>query len=113
MKSPKPNVQVTTEVGYCPFCGRTRTLRTEERHLGALVRTTVECETCHRTLSSTIGPPKPAEPEPAAEPVTEPEAEPETKPAPAAKPATKPARPRTAAAAKPATKKKTTTAKKK
>ena len=33
-----PNqIQVTIEVGYCPFCRRTRNLRREERHLGALV----------------------------------------------------------------------------
>ena len=54
---PKPgNVSVTTEVGYCPFCGRTRNLRREERRLGGLVRATLECESCHRTLSSTMGP---------------------------------------------------------
>ena len=109
MKSSKPNVHVTTEVGYCPFCGRTRTLRIEERHLGDLVRTTVDCETCHRTLSSSIGPPKPAEPEPAAAPAEEPEPVIETTPAHTAKPA---AKPRPAAARKTATKK-TTTAKKK
>lgn len=48
-------VSVTTDVAFCSFCGRPRTLRREERHLGTLVRTTVTCETCHRTLSSTIG----------------------------------------------------------
>ncbi len=69
MKSPGANVSVSTEVGYCPFCQRSRTLRKEVRHLGALVRTTVDCENCHRTLSSTIGPP-PAEPE-EAKPVPE------------------------------------------
>jgi hypothetical protein len=47
-------VKVTTEVAYCSFCARPRTLRREERQLGTLVRTTVTCETCHRTLSSTI-----------------------------------------------------------
>ena len=47
-------VSVTTEVAFCSFCGRPRTLRREERHLGTLVRATVTCETCHRTLSSTI-----------------------------------------------------------
>jgi len=40
---------------YCSFCARPRTLRREERQLGTLVRTIVTCETCHRTLSSTIG----------------------------------------------------------
>jgi len=49
------HVEVTTEVGYCSFCDRSRTLRREEHHLGALVRTIVTCETCHRTLSSSIG----------------------------------------------------------
>jgi hypothetical protein len=49
------HVVVTTEVGVCSFCGRPRTLRTEEHQLGALVRTIVTCETCHRTLSSAIG----------------------------------------------------------
>ena len=48
-------VKVTTEVAFCSFCARPRTLRREERHLGTLVRTTVTCETCHRTLSSSIG----------------------------------------------------------
>ena len=46
---------VTTEVAVCTFCGRPRTLRSEQHQLGALVRTIVTCETCHRTLSSTIG----------------------------------------------------------
>jgi hypothetical protein len=49
------HVVVTTEVGVCSFCGRPRNLRTEEHQLGALVRTIVTCETCHRTLSSAIG----------------------------------------------------------
>ena len=44
-----------TEVGYCNFCQRPRNLRTEAHHLGTLVRTIVTCETCHRTLSSSIG----------------------------------------------------------
>lgn len=48
-------VNVTTEVGYCNFCGRTRNLRREEHVLGTLVRTIVTCESCHRTLSSTMG----------------------------------------------------------
>src|SRR6185312_4414888 len=48
-------VVVTTEVGFCSFCGRPRNLRREDHQLGALVRTVVTCETCHRTLSSTVG----------------------------------------------------------
>jgi hypothetical protein len=48
-------IKVTIETGYCSFCDRTRNLRREERHLGALVRTIVACESCPRTLSSTIG----------------------------------------------------------
>jgi hypothetical protein len=66
-------VEVVTEVGYCPSCGRTRNLRREEHRLGGLMRTIVTCETCHRTLSSSIGPavmpePAPAEPEPEPQP---------------------------------------------
>ena len=38
----------------CSFCGRPRTLRNEQHQLGSLVRTIVTCETCHRTLSSTM-----------------------------------------------------------
>jgi hypothetical protein len=49
------HVVVTTQVGVCSFCGRPRNLRTEQHQLGALVRTIVTCESCHRTLSSTIG----------------------------------------------------------
>jgi hypothetical protein len=49
------HVDVVTEVGYCNFCNRTRNLRREEHHLGGLVRTIVSCETCHRTLSNTMG----------------------------------------------------------
>ena len=49
------HVVVTTEVAFCSFCGRPRTLRTEQHQLGTLVRTIVTCETCHRTLSSTMG----------------------------------------------------------
>ena len=79
------HVVVTTEVGFCSFCGRPRNLRSEAHQLGTLVRTIVTCETCHRTLSSTIGvagaPPEPeAEPVPA---VTEPKAAAEPEPAPA------------------------------
>jgi hypothetical protein len=57
------HVDVTTEVGYCNFCGRTRNLRSEAHRLGELVRTIVTCETCHRTISNSIGV-APAEPEP-------------------------------------------------
>jgi hypothetical protein len=49
------HVTVTTEVNYCSFCDRVRNLRREEHHLGTLVRTIITCETCHRTLSSTMG----------------------------------------------------------
>jgi hypothetical protein len=108
MAAPKPNVTVLTEVGYCPFCGRTRNLRREERHLGALVRTSIDCESCHRTLSSTIGPPVDT-PEPEPEPEKEPQAEPVKAPA-------KRTRAKAAASSKPAAKKKpaakTATAKK-
>jgi hypothetical protein len=97
MKKSLGNVTVTTEVGFCPFCSRTRTLRREERHLGGLVRTNIDCETCHRTLSSTMAPaetaPEAADESPAAESPTAEAAvsvaEPESKPAP--KPARKPA----------------------
>lgn len=57
------HVDVTTEVGYCNFCQRPRNLRTEAHHLGTLVRTIVTCETCHRTLSSTMGVATAPEPE--------------------------------------------------
>ena len=95
MKAPGFNVTVTTEVGYCPFCQRSRNLRREERRMGGLVRTTLECESCHRVLSSTIGPPPPT-PAPPAVDVVEPAApgaEPEPKPKPKAAPkkAAKPA----------------------
>jgi hypothetical protein len=49
------HVVVTTEVAVCSFCGRPRTLRIEQHQLGTLVRTIVTCETCHRTLSSSMG----------------------------------------------------------
>src|SRR5207302_9763936 len=49
------HVNVTVETGYCNFCGRTRNLRREEHQLGTLVRTIMTCETCHRTLSSSVG----------------------------------------------------------
>jgi hypothetical protein len=48
-------IKVTTEPGYCSFCDRTRNLRREEHQLGTFVRTVVTCESCHRTLSSTMG----------------------------------------------------------
>ncbi len=96
MTNPAVQVTVTTEVGYCPFCGRSRTLRREERHLGGLVRTKIDCETCHRTLSSTMGVPQPkaeeaeeaveAEPAASAAPA---EAEAAPEPAPKRKPAAK------------------------
>ena len=60
------HVKVTTEVGFCNFCGRTRNLRREEHQLGELVRAIVTCETCHRTLSNTIGVAQPEEATPAA-----------------------------------------------
>ena len=62
------HVKVTTEVAFCSFCARPRTLRVEERQLGTLVRTITTCETCHRTLSSTVGV---ASTEPAAEETAE------------------------------------------
>ncbi|HVH63632.1 MAG TPA: hypothetical protein VNA65_08525 [Candidatus Dormibacteraeota bacterium] len=95
-------VKVTTEVGYCNFCGRTRNLRREEHVLGTLVRTIVSCESCHRTLSSSMGV---AAPEP--ELVAEPEAVPAEAQAPEparAKPSPKPPA-RASAATKPAAKK--------
>lgn len=85
---------VTTEVGFCSFCGRPRNLRHEAHQLGTLVRTIITCETCHRTLSSTVGiaSAEPAAPEPVAQepdPTPEVVAEPAArKPAAAAKPAT-------------------------
>src|SRR5438876_9402506 len=48
-------VRVTIETGYCSFCGRPRNLRREEHQLGTLERSIVTCETCHRTLTSSIG----------------------------------------------------------
>jgi hypothetical protein len=101
------HVVVTTEVAMCSFCGRPRTLRHEQHQLGALVRTIVTCETCHRTLSSSIGvaePEAPVEvpagvteaneaPEPASAPKkgTAPKAKSEAKPKPAAAKAKAPA----------------------
>src|SRR5690348_849821 len=92
MTNPAVQVTVTTEVGYCPFCRRSRTLRREERHLGGLVRTNIDCESCHRTLSSTMGTPQPKAEEEAvaAEPAASPpEVEEAPKPAPKRKAAAK------------------------
>ncbi len=78
------HVVVTTEVGFCSFCGRPRNLRHEAHQLGTLVRTIVTCETCHRTLSSTVGvaSAEPVAPEPAPqEPERAPTPEVVTKPA--------------------------------
>jgi hypothetical protein len=88
-------VVVTTEVGFCSVCGRPRTLRHEEHQLGTLVRTIVTCETCHRTLSSTIGVATAQPVEPAPEPIAAAPAP--AAPAPAA-PAAKPKAPRKPAA---------------
>ena len=96
------HVDVTTEVGYCNFCQRTRNLRTEAHHLGALVRTIVTCETCHRTLSSTMG--VAAEPEPAAVEATAPQ-EPAVAPTKSATTAARSAAAKKPAAKKPAAKK--------
>jgi len=113
------HVTVTVETGYCSFCGRPRNLRREEHQLGTLVRTIITCETCHRTLSSSIGVPQP-EPPPAEQPAnieaqakSKPEAEP--KPTPVRKSA-RPATRTAARGAKPestAARKATRTAKKK
>ena len=92
------HVKVATEVGYCPFCRRSRNLRREERQLGGLVRTNIECESCHRTLSSTIGPPAP-------QAVEEEKPEERSEPAPEAEAAAPKRAPRKAAAKKPAAKK--------
>jgi nucleoid-associated protein YgaU len=111
MTNPAVHVSVTTEVGYCPFCRRTRNLRREERQLGGLVRTNIDCESCHRTISSTIGPPAPPAPEPveaAAPPAAAPEAPAE--PA-AAKPRKAATRAPKAAAKKPAARKPASTRK--
>ena len=94
------HVEVTTEVGYCNFCQRPRNLRSEAHHLGTLVRTIVTCETCHRTLSSTMGVAPTSEPEPAKV-----EAQAETEAAEAPKPKRAAAAKKTAAAKTPAVKK--------
>lgn len=99
------HVVVTTEVGFCSFCGRPRNLRHEQHQLGTLVRTIITCETCHRTLSSTIGvaAAEPAEAEAIApEPVT-PEPEPIPERAAKAPKPRKPAAARKATATKKAT----------
>ena len=86
------HVTVTIETGYCSFCGRARNLRREEHQLGTFVRTVVTCETCHRTLSSTMGVASvetEAAPEKSASPETPAPAKPSSKRAVAAK--TKPA----------------------
>jgi hypothetical protein len=89
-------VVVTTEVGYCNFCGRPRNLRREDHQLGALVRSIVTCETCHRTLASTVGV---ASSEPAATTESEAPVAADLKPA-AKKTAAKPAARKPAAKAK-------------
>ena len=97
------HVTVTTEVGYCSVCGRARNLRREEHQLGTLVRTIVTCETCHRTLSSTIGVASTGAPAAEAPAAVEPGAATPARPAPARRPAAKSAalakaKPKTAAA---------------
>lgn len=87
----------------CSFCGRPRTLRREEHVLGTLVRTIVTCETCHRTLSSTMGVAQP-EPEPV-EAKSEPAAETRPEPVNDEAPARRRAPARATTAKKPAAKK--------
>jgi uncharacterized membrane protein len=109
------HVEVTVETGYCSFCDRVRNLRHEEHHLGTLVRTVITCETCHRTLSSTMGV-APAETEAPANEAASPasaDAEAEAKPQPAKRAATvkaiakaTPAAPKAKAAKRRATKSK-------
>jgi hypothetical protein len=111
MAKPGAQVTVTTEVGYCPFCRRSRTLRREERHLGGLVRTNIDCESCHRTLSSTMGVPQPAAEEAAPVEEAAAPAEPVQAPEPGPKAASK-AKPATRAAAKKAAPRKTAATKK-
>ena len=92
------HVEVFVETGYCSFCDRVRNLRREEHHLGTLVRTVLTCETCHRTLSSTMGvaPAETEAPEKEAPPVA-PEVEAEAEP----KPAKRVAAPKAKASASP------------
>jgi hypothetical protein len=116
-RPPAGNITVTTEIGYCPFCRRTRTLRREERHLGGLVRTNIDCESCHRTLSSTLGPPAPAPVEAPAEPVPAVEPAAPAKPEPPPKPVrapvvTKTRKPAASTAKKPSASARSTTKKK-
>jgi hypothetical protein len=89
------HVEVTTEVNYCSFCDRVRNLRREEHHLGTLVRTIITCETCHRTLSSTMGV-APAETPATEAPEATVDAEPEAKPQPAKRVAATKAKPASA-----------------
>jgi len=96
------HVEVTVETGYCSFCDRVRNLRREEHHLGTLVRTVITCETCHRTLSSTMG--VAAADAPADEAAATPAA-PEAAPEAAAEPKPRPAKRSAAAKATPATSK--------
>src|SRR5579864_241956 len=100
------HVEVTTEVAYCSFCNRSRNLRREEHHMGGLVRTIVTCETCHRTLSSTMGvaaaQEEAAEEVAAAEAPAEPESAPPPAPAGQPRPARRAAAAKTTGAAKPA-----------
>jgi hypothetical protein len=105
------HVTVTVETGYCSFCGRPRNLRREEHQLGTLVRTIITCETCHRTLSSSVGvaQPGPAPAEPPAKIEAQATAKPEAEPKPAA--AGKSARAATKSATKTATKAAARTAK--
>src|ERR1700694_6226695 len=88
MNKRQGHVVVTTEVAMCSFCGRPRTLRSEHHQLGTLVRTIVTCETCHRTLSSSMSV---ASIEPAAHEHAAIEPEPVQEPAPAAGPLDTPA----------------------
>ena len=92
-------VRVTIETGYCSFCGRPRNLRREEHQLGTLVRSIVTCETCHRTLSSSVGVAS-AEPVAAEAPVAVEEPAAPVKAKASAKPKAAPAKPK-AAPAKP------------
>src|SRR5579864_654523 len=92
------HVEVTTEVAHCNFCNRPRNLRREELLLAGIVLTIVTCETCHRTLSSTMG--VAAAQEEAAEEVAAPESPAEAESAPPPAPAGQPRPARRAAAAK-------------
>ena len=92
-------VRVTIETGYCSFCGRPRNLRREEHQLGTLVRSIVTCETCHRTLSSSVGVAS-AEPVAAEAPVAVEEPAAPVKAKAPAKPKAAPAKPKPAPAKK-------------